>query len=553
MNKLLLLFAFIVTTTATAFSLTPEAGTPFAGFYVGVGIGGLQNQSDSDLAINTLYGVFDNPVNQLNINASQNVFQNSLFGVIDLGYGYIIPRSIVYLGIEGFGDFARHEMRQDNASFFTIPLGFTDSQIVFLNNRTKISLRSFEYGADFKPGLLLGPHTLIYGRIGAAFNEIKLNSTNFFSLKQLFLLPTIANSQLNLDNSKNVAGLRLGAGIEAALNPYIGVHADYIHTDYGHIAMQGAGNLQAFTATGDPVTIPGGFFNATKFDLTSQMVLFGLNYYFDPSVSSDQMDALHSDYFDGIYAGIRAGGRAIYGDLDDQPIVVVSFFQSPDTAFISSQSRSTWKNGALGGLFVGYGIAPNNLPIFLGIEAFADISNGNSVEQHHQSHQFYQVNTTALSNIFLFTNTSASLDSAEFGADLRPGFFINKNTLLYGRLGVALNQLKVSSNDQLAFADIFFTGSVANSFLPISNKKEVWGLRLGAGLEEYLGNNISVNADYIYTNYSSISVTGIGSTLGFDTDADLVLTPNGFVNHVHANLAAQAITAGITYHFGNRL
>lgn len=146
--------------------------------------------------------------------------------------------------------------------------------------------------------------------------------------------------------------------------------------------------------------------------------------------------------------------------------------------------------------------------------------------------------------------------------DLRPGILLSPDTLLYGRVGAAFNTLKITS-DSINMGSyvfpVFFNRSLqlnTASALVASDSKDVTGLRLGAGLEQYLGYNIAIEADYIYTNYGDINVNSIGNSIGGEIilgeGDDLIphTIPGGFVNHTKVDVTSNAALVGLTYYFG---
>jgi outer membrane immunogenic protein len=107
---------------------------------------------------------------------------------------------------------------------------------------------------------------------------------------------------------------------------------------------------------------------------------------------------------------------------------------------------------------------------------------------------------SAFSTTPAFYTLTRSLRSS-YGIRARAGAAITPSTLLYGTAGVVRGSFRQS----------FSTSNTANAFAITDTKTKGWGYRLGGGVEQRLGGNLSVGALYLYSSIkdddSAISVT----------------------------------------------
>jgi opacity protein-like surface antigen len=67
------------------------------------------------------------------------------------------------------------------------------------------------YGIDARPGILLSPSTLLYGRIGVCGTSLKLNTD---ASNEFTAVGTFEQTSFSGSKRRNGAFLRLGGGIE---------------------------------------------------------------------------------------------------------------------------------------------------------------------------------------------------------------------------------------------------------------------------------------------------------------------------------------------------
>jgi len=136
-----------------------------------------------------------------------------------------------------------------------------------LINEVTVKLRSFEVDLDAMPGFLLTPHTLLFARIGAAFNKLKLNSN---SVGEDFGNRS-GKAEVSLADNKSKVGVRAGLGLQEQFSDNFSIRADYIYTYYGRSSV--AGETVFSGATNDSL------FNTTTVKASKQVVMLSLVYH----------------------------------------------------------------------------------------------------------------------------------------------------------------------------------------------------------------------------------------------------------------------------------
>lgn len=247
---------FATSANAFLFFNNGDVGRPsFNGFYAGVDGGFIRSDASSNdslagansLSI-SLFDILNFPIVNRTIDGGSSSFdqnEDSAIGGLHLGWGRQFNQ--FYAGIEGFVNVADRNFEtidrltnQTQTTTILIPLVTVFSTVASSN---KLEMNPVEGGADLRLGVVTDTDTtLIYGKLGVAFNRLKLTSTNF-SNYGFTILPTIIGANFNVpsfasvEQTKNVAGVRLGLGIEQFISCHWSIRADYTHTDYGTISQ----------------------------------------------------------------------------------------------------------------------------------------------------------------------------------------------------------------------------------------------------------------------------------------------------------------------------
>jgi len=144
-----------------------------------------------------------------------------------------------------------------------------------------------------------------------------------------------------------------------------------------------------------------------------------------------------------------------------------------------SSDRDIALDGITGGILGGYSWYIGNHG-YLAVEANANLDSANTTIKETSSGGV----PSSQSKIHMKMTSS-------FALSFIPGYFVNDNTVIFGRLGFAAARLASSAtNGNLNGSGADFT-------------KTVSGYRLGLGLTTELPNNFTLTGEYDYTDYSS--------------------------------------------------
>ena len=538
----------------------------FNGFYAGVNAGGLfsegkLNTKQSMSFIEPNSSPFVNRIFSTSHAASP--YKDSLAGDIHVGYGHALGQSPFYLGAEVFGNLTDHNLNLSSADFMG-----EDAQGPFnvsAMQSIKIKLNNAEYGVDVRPGLLITPSTLFFARVGVAFNEVRVNTNSNVTINNLDT-GNVRTTTLPANVNKHIEALRLGGGIEERIGSHWGVSANYIYTDYGNINLSAKTNT--INDTGSLQT--GGFTTYTSArHLISQAAMFGVNYYFDPA-ANETGEFLQPDYyispaaFNGFSATISGGMLQDRAAMNINTAANFSVATSNNETIKDTESPRVARDTGIGAISVGYGHLIGNTSLYLGGDIYASLGNQDLLANYNAHDNIVQFNNVPGDAKKILGTVRVHLNSVEWGGDIRPGILLGPRTLLYGRVGFARNKIELGANKKFEFIDDATPDILYVSSLSEGSSKAVTGLRLGAGLEEYIGQHLSMNFDYIYTDFGNVSINGLGqltSSIANDSGpvglgaanvgAVQVVTANGLVNSSQAKISSQAIMVGLSYHFGS--
>lgn len=263
----------------------------FNGFYIGSSLGGnfslasiSQSQNYSFLLTSGDLVLFDGQSTIVQTNGT--LHRNSVIGTLFGGYGKVWNN--YYLGAEIFGDLSQYKMNNSISNVDTVinNVFFPLASIVTSNTNnlsTQFKLSPVQGGIDLRPGLLITRDFLLYGRVGVKFAKISwissINHQPSFTLvtdgePETFPNPIVDAIQ---QQNKNVSALRLGAGMEYAVNPSWSIRMDYIYTDYGKIRK--TFNTTNFTTDGFFVNTLNYNLNSTIKNIRTNAVMMGISYY----------------------------------------------------------------------------------------------------------------------------------------------------------------------------------------------------------------------------------------------------------------------------------
>lgn len=220
---------------------------------------------------------------------------------------------------------------------------------------------------------------------------------------------------------------------------------------------------------------PGG--NADNFAHVESLVRFGLVYDFGPG--GEPADPPYATDFSGPYAGVQLGHGTLQSDNTGP---------RPNAAapnFILDVTRAG--QGFTGGVVAGFGHISDRF--YVGAEGELELSSANWNIERNPSGRIYSVEKLGT-----------------LGASLRAGYVINDSVLVYGRAGVVTSR---------------FNTSYATSGNSVDQDDDLFGVRIGAGVEFALTPNTNIRFDYTQTEYDSHSVDYGGGVDQFDTSERL--------------------------------
>jgi outer membrane immunogenic protein len=237
--------------------------------------------------------------------------------------------------------------------------------------------------------------------------------------------------------------------------------------------------------------------------------------------------ALAETCFEGFYTGISLGGSFTNGHLTKGKDLSLTALGQTGTATFSSK-HDLRKNAGVGALYLGYGSFSDYF--YLGGELFADWTHRKA-----KGTQDYSVSLAA-NPLTLTDMTNVKLNGFEYGVDLRPGYKLTNDSLVYARVGVAFNKLKATETLTVG------SGTTASQFVPLSKKKNVAALRVGAGIEQGICENLVLRADYIYTYYGKVNAKNSSNlaTSNFNSSAAARST---------AKLSNNTVMLGLSYYW----
>ncbi|MBS0350974.1 MAG: hypothetical protein JSR33_07305 [Proteobacteria bacterium] len=308
----LLSFASYLTFTA-ALAGGPEVAVEpeyFSGFYIGV-TGGLHVatfdgsstvDAPEDVVIHTETHTQKPYVRDTTVLSAGNLLNNDIGSSSYDGYAGLhggIGKTYNhrwYTGIDAFGEWGTQQDDENNSGTLnnltvahsTINGNYSSATSVKISNT---------FGVDFKPGILISPTTLLYGKVGAVWADIKIH--NSFSTTASAKIDTpfrgkeVVNSNGNFsgqsDNDDTKSALLLGVGCEQYIyKDWITFDVEYNYEDYGHIStstdVEGGGSATISRHFYPPVTADNTLISAVNTQATAHVkvsaIMAGFNFYF---------------------------------------------------------------------------------------------------------------------------------------------------------------------------------------------------------------------------------------------------------------------------------
>lgn len=258
-------------TSSSLFATTPAL--PFNGYYVGGGLGTSFAHADEtvastiDLSFDSMTFNSTSPFN-LRTGMSQAALIGSLFG----GYGHTWNK--IYLGGELAVSNSDYKMTNSSSS----GISRTVQSLVTISGGEKVatqaSISPTQVSLSLRPGVLLTPSSLLYGRLGVTFASVDLYhqtvTTKVFSQPEITLIVPMS---LQANKKIRRAVFQVGTGLEQAINEQWTIRLDYLYTNYGNINVATSSSLNA-----DPFLITGS--ESTSVRINDQSLMMGISYHF---------------------------------------------------------------------------------------------------------------------------------------------------------------------------------------------------------------------------------------------------------------------------------
>ncbi|MCB1114622.1 MAG: outer membrane beta-barrel protein [Chlamydiia bacterium] len=260
-----------------------SCGSPFDGFYAGIGGGVSIHHSQTSSNANADYLLQDiGFLPTISLNAHNDLYDTGGVGEVFLGYGQTCET--LYYGARLGVNFSHSSPKGRAEAENILPLNPTESQSSLLRSHVESELCTVEFTADVKLGWIFCDRTMLFGLIGAAFNEQKLRGKTEFIYTNGIDVGGVTLSDgsglLEHSKTKNTAGLRLGLGMEHFFTDCMSLQMAYVYTNYSSQRKFEEGTYDVDLTTEGTVTLPQNFNGSLKTDDRKHLVTLGLAYYF---------------------------------------------------------------------------------------------------------------------------------------------------------------------------------------------------------------------------------------------------------------------------------
>lgn len=365
-----------------------------------------------------------------------------------------------------------------------------DLAIFDFNNQSKICVNHWNYAIDYRPGFILSPQTLLYGRFGLALENIKLSTSN---TNEGIVPPETWTDYVSKSEKSFRPCLHLGCGIEQKIYSKLALRLDYTYTDYGYIKIK-----TRFEGQTEPGGFPTSITTSKDFHLNNHALQVGLSYYLCSNPCSTSLSCPEWNQFCGIYVGGGGGGKIT--DTKITGNVVGKSLMPPQILLpVEDFSPHTSEINGLGTVYAGYGFQWKRL--YTGVEIFSQYA---PFTKNRTDQTTYII--PGVTDYFNRIKTKKEINPWQFGVEARPGFALTPFTLIYGKIGTSVATIKGNSDVLYSISSPFvMDGSIP---LNLSRKSTRAVLRGGGGIEYLITSCLSLRAEYIYTHYGKMHLKG---------------------------------------------
>lgn len=247
-----------------------------------------------------------------------------------------------------------------------------------------------------------------------------------------------------------------------------------------------------------------------------------------PAMAEDAMD------WTGFYAGIH-GGYALDTEAATRTDFALTELRAGQLTGLTSSENDERIETLFGGAQAGYNFQSN--AFVFGLEGTFSLGGFDKARSNDFAHSVSDAVTgDVLANIRNQTTTTYSIDWLTTFAG-RVGYASN-DWLVYGKAGVAVADLNISSNAKLDVMGSAVLGfPVPDGSYPNAGRTSQigYGGVIGVGFEKMLTENVSLGAEYTYTKMNEVTAELPFSIFGNSTES--------FNGNMHA------ISAKLNYHF----
>ena len=162
----------------------------------------------------------------------------------------------------------------------------------------------------------------------------------------------------------------------------------------------------------------------------------------------------------------------------------------------------------------------------------------------------------AIVNSALSTATNVSEKIAVPVLDIKPGLFLNPNTLVFARVGMSFNTMDLNasssyqSDGNVQSSGSRTSASTLSTFYNATTKQTI-GLRTGLGFEYLITDKLGLSANYIFTGYNGVQLNGSqpSNQIACDTFEGCSVDKNGvYTTTQRSTVSVQDVMLQLIYH-----
>lgn len=458
----------------SASSSPPNKTSHYSGFYADVGVGVLNTQINNVSHFTWTMPNFPATSYATTFTQQSSIITTPILGHFGVGY-QIIRRHFIF-SLAPFIELASINVN-NNADF---------QEILFEDfvNFQQIHIRwTSSYGIDLKPGWMATPNTAIYLLFGVSRQNITIENSGHGSGND----PRFGEASPSVTQRRSATGLRYGFGLQSWLARHWAIYFNYVYTRYPNQTLNLLGAPTGGIIANNSITL------ATQLRrFSSNKIVVGFNYYFLHAHTLTPWNfPTHAMSWRGFLIGLQAGAlinqywhRGTFLQLTTSGI-------NPENNLLMPLAQMG-RTSAHGSLNLGFAMPWRRL--------YFELASAINVGSHHAHDQTLDRQETGSVPVLLHKN-QLTLREAEWSIDFLPGLLLTPHTVLHLRFGAAFNRATLTSLSRSVSAGAFIT-------MPLMQQKHLTGLRLGLGIKQAITARMSLTANYIYTDYGYISVTG---------------------------------------------